>query len=52
MTIERVFPSGAIRISDLTDDGHLFTRLYFDYTEAEAIELFQYELLDTANTVL
>lgn len=42
MTIERVHPSGAIRISD-TIDGYLVSRLYFDYSQAEAIALFREE---------
>lgn len=48
MTIERTF-QGAIRISDIDADGYYFTRQYFDYTEAEAIELFEAEILDTAS---
>jgi hypothetical protein len=43
MTIDRTF-QGAIRISDLTEDGHLFTRQYMGYTLREARQLFRAEL--------
>jgi hypothetical protein len=44
MTTERVIPSGAYRITDSTEDGYLFTRLYMDYTKREAQRLFRAEL--------
>ena len=43
MTIEKVFPSGAYRISDIVR-GVLITRVYFDYTKKEAVALFKEEM--------
>jgi hypothetical protein len=42
VTIERVRPSGAYVISQLTSDyGYLFIRTYYGYTRAQAIAEFK-----------
>lgn len=43
-SVERISPSGALRITSSTPDGHLFTRLYFGHTKREALKLFREEL--------
>jgi hypothetical protein len=43
VTVEKVFPSGAYRISDIVR-GVLITRVYFDYTKKEAVALFKEEM--------
>jgi hypothetical protein len=43
MTAERLFPSGAWRISAM-HDGHLVTRVYYYYTKREALAEFRHEM--------
>jgi len=43
VTVEKAFPSGAWRISDIVR-GVLVTRVYFDYTKKEAVALFKEEM--------
>jgi hypothetical protein len=44
MTIERIFPSGAWRVSDIIA-GYLVSRQYFGYTKREAIAAFKEETI-------
>lgn len=43
MTIEKMFPSGGLLITDIVG-GEFVKMRYFDYTVEEAIELFRQEL--------
>ena len=43
MTSERLFPSGAWRISAMCD-GHLVSRVYYGFTKREALAAFRYEM--------
>lgn len=43
MTAERLFPSGAWRISSMIG-GHLVSRVYFGYTKREAVAMFREEM--------
>lgn len=49
MTVERVFPSGAIRISELVTDGGpawLESRMFYGYSQREARRLFRQHLAE------
>ena len=43
MTAEKVFPSGAWRISAMCD-GHLVSRVYYGSTKREALAAFRQEM--------
>jgi len=43
MTAERLFPSGAWRISALCD-GRLVSRVYYGFTKREALAEFRHEM--------
>ena len=43
MTVERTFPAGAWRISDIIS-GFYIWRVYYEYTRHEAITLFRREM--------
>lgn len=43
MTIERLFPSGAWRISAMRG-GHLVSRVYYESTKREALAAFRQEM--------
>jgi len=43
MTAERLFPSGAWRVSAMRD-GHLVTRVYYGFTKREALAEFRHEM--------
>lgn len=40
MTIQKLFPSGAIEVSDVIE-GYLVRRVYFGYTKRQAAALFR-----------
>lgn len=42
MTITKLFPSGAIEVSDIIAD-HLVRRVYYGYTRREAAAMFRSE---------
>lgn len=43
MTAERLFPSGAWRVSAMCE-GHLVTRVYYYYSKREALAEFRREM--------
>jgi hypothetical protein len=45
MTISKLFPSGAIEVSDIID-GHLVRRVYFGYTKRQALAQFIRDIED------
>lgn len=54
VTVERVHPSGALSLSTFVNDGSgewLHTKQFYDYTEAEARELFLENIADQGWTV-
>lgn len=48
-TVEKVFPSGALRVSSIVN-GALMTRTYYGYTRREAVRLFKAEAKTVAAT--
>jgi hypothetical protein len=48
VTIEKVYPSGAWRISDMRE-GYRVTRVYYGYTQREAIKEFKVDMKALAN---
>lgn len=52
MSVERLFPSGAWRISGVYEgasDHHYLTRVYYGYTKRQAIRLWRKQLREGAN---
>ena len=43
MSIEKVHPSGAYRVSDIVN-GYLVTRVYMGYTKRQVIAMFKQEV--------
>jgi hypothetical protein len=43
MSIEKVHPSGAYRVSDIVK-GYLVTRVYMGYTKRQALAMFKQEV--------
>lgn len=51
MSVERLFPSGAWRISGVYEgesDHHYLTRVYYGYTKRQAIRLWRTQLREGA----
>lgn len=44
MTTTKLFPSGAIEVSDIIG-GYLVRRVYYGYTKREAVRLFRAETM-------
>ena len=42
MSVEKIFPNGAYRITDMVG-GRLFQRVYYGHTRREAVALFKQE---------
>lgn len=50
MTVERIIPSGAWRVSAIID-GYYVTRQYIGYTKREAVRMFRTETGTTGKSI-